>query len=212
MNHLPLYYHKNKSHMFQLIPTMWNKSPTLLHSSLLRSLMIPTWTQASGSFLTNDQGFYLFVVFCPLYILSTIYVGFSIVSSLFSNVPQMEMSKQDDRGTEESANQTSVSQGGTFWSVPTASRVLFCVFNPSHPTLFIFLHPPWLSSLTSSSDTAESLQADVIVCDSVCHWINHSDTTGLGNKGVIKSQWPTYVRMSACLRTLTHIRRDLWLD
>lgn len=36
-----------------------------------------------------------------------------IVLSLFSNVPQMEMSKQDNRGAEEGANQTSVSQGGT---------------------------------------------------------------------------------------------------
>lgn len=124
-----------------------------------------------------------------------------IVSSPFSNVPQLEMSKLDDRGSEESANQASVSQ--SFGACPLLPWY-YCVSSTPHPTLFIFFHPPWLSSFTSSSNTAELLQANVIVGDCVCPWINHSDTSGLGNKRVIKSEWLTHVRKSARLHTDTH--------
>lgn len=133
------------------------------------------------------------------------------LDSLFphvSNVPQLEMSKQDDRGSEESANQTSVSEGKRFEHARCSK---YCFVSPHTP------HSSssclWLSSLTSSSNMTESLQATLIVCDCICRWINHPDTTGLGRrKGVIKSEWPTHVHMSTCLNALSHTRRFFWWD
>lgn len=118
----------------------------------------------------------------------------------FFNVLQLEMSKQDDRASEESANQTSVSQREEFCSMPTASLILFC----------LQLLTPHYSSLSTIPDfplsplPAESLQANVIVCDCVCPWINHSDTTGLENKGhkVRTAHKRANVCMSADTRSL----------
>lgn len=80
--------------------------------------------------------------------LSSFLCGFS---SHVSNVPQLEMSKQDDRGSEESANQTSVSRKKEkVWVLPTPLQILCCVL-----ILIPYSFFPWLSSLPSPSDMTD---------------------------------------------------------
>lgn len=133
--------------------------------------------------------------------LSSFLCGFS---SHVSNVPQLEMSKQDDRGSEESANQTSVSRKKKKKFQPSPHLSRYCVVS------LFFLPFTFLSTLSQRHD--RSLQASPIHCDCICHWINHTDTTGLRNKGAIKSKWLAHVRMSARPRPDTHSRRVLWID
>lgn len=119
----------------------------------------------------------------------TLSLSLSGFSSRVSNVSQLEMSKQDDRGTEESANQTSVS--GKRLSPPHSSPdIVLC------PNFSLLLLPTLtvLCNLFQWHD--RSLQANPIHSDCICHRINHPDTIGLGNKGVIKSKWLTHVHVS----------------
>lgn len=136
-------------HAFQLIPTMWNKSSTLFHSELLwaahraisprkKSWRIPTWTQGSDLFV-------VFVLHAGSSPPACVSVILCIVSSLSSNVPQMEMSKQDDRGAEDGANQTSVSQGEGVERAHLFPSIVLCL-QPLPPHIIHQL-PPSLNFL-----------------------------------------------------------------
>lgn len=94
--------------------------------------------------------------------LSSFLCGFS---SHVSNVPQLEMSKQDDRGSEESPNQTSVSgKKKKSLSPPhTSPDIVLC----PHSHSFFFLPLTFLSTLSQRHD--RSLQASPIHRDCICH-------------------------------------------
>lgn len=127
--------------MFQ--PTICINSATLLHSGQfnpknkiikkdnpwlfpneLKCLRLPPWEIAVQ----------------PLPSVLVLSLILCIISSPFSHLPQLEMSKQDDRGSEESANQTSVSQ-----------REKFCKRAHCFPDIILHLQLPTPHHLSSST-------------------------------------------------------------
>lgn len=117
----------------------------------LKSYLLFPWKLQSlrlcfSEMFKNKQCFRLF-----LHTMS-VYVSAKLVSHSFSshvsNVPQLEMSQQDDRGSEESTNQTGVSGGKKVWA---SSRYGLA---PSF-SLLILLPPPVTSLFNLFSDMTD---------------------------------------------------------
>lgn len=125
----------------------WNNSSTLFHSELPTGQFLPPKNHGRFPHGLKDP-IYVSVVFVlhadssPPVCVSVILF---IVSSLFSNVPQMEMSKQDDRGAEDDANQTSVSQGEVVERAHLFPSIVLCL-QPLPPHIIHQL-PPSLNFL-----------------------------------------------------------------